>query len=317
MKPRVSVVIATCRRPVLVLRAVRSALEQTVQDIEVIVVVDGPDPDTEAALATISDDRVRVHVRGTRGGQAAAINTGAELASSEWIALLDDDDHWFPEKLEKQLRVAAASGLREPVIACRYIARSEIEDVLQPRRIPDPGETIAEYLFCRRSLAFGEGAMQTSTLMIPAALLRRIPMDETLPVHCDLDWMVRVDCEDGVGFEVVRTADPLSVWEIQLGRTRLTHQSDWRFSFDWIGRRRESLTARAYAAFLLTWVSLYARRQRKYAAFFALTKEAVLRGRPNLIECMIHLSIWLLPDGFRERLSRSFASRPHPKEIYS
>lgn len=58
--PEVSVVIPTYSRPEPVTRAVRSALAQTVPNIEVIVVVDGPDDDTCAALAAVADDRLRV-----------------------------------------------------------------------------------------------------------------------------------------------------------------------------------------------------------------------------------------------------------------
>jgi len=78
---------------------------------------------------------------------------------------------------------------------------------------------------------------------------------------------------------------------------------------------------RAYAGFLLTWVSVTARRAGDWPAFFLLAKEALLHGRPNLTECVVHLSIWLFPEDLRERLSRSFASRgarqPNPKSVCS
>src|SRR5262249_47447444 len=121
MTPRISVIVTTCRRPVLLVRAVRSALSQTQSEIEVIVVVDGPHAETEAALAPIEDERLRICVRSENGGQPAAINTGVAIARGEWIALLDDDDHWFPSKLERQLRAAEASAYRHPIVSCRFI----------------------------------------------------------------------------------------------------------------------------------------------------------------------------------------------------
>jgi glycosyltransferase involved in cell wall biosynthesis len=58
--PDVTVVIPTLNRPVLVTRAVRSALDQTLRNLEVVVVIDGPDEATQAALAEGGDDRLRV-----------------------------------------------------------------------------------------------------------------------------------------------------------------------------------------------------------------------------------------------------------------
>jgi glycosyltransferase involved in cell wall biosynthesis len=317
----VSVIITTCRRPRLVVRAVESVLRQTWSDLEVIVVIDGPDEATTEALASVYDERIRVCVRPERGGQAAAINCGVGLARGEWTALLDDDDHWFPEKLERQLCVAEASVLRNPVITCRFLARSESGEAVLPRRKPGPGEPVCEYLFCRTSLAFGEGILQTSTLLAPTRLLESVPMDESLAVHCDLDWLVRVGGRKDVGFEMPSGEEPLATWEMQQGRERLSHQRDWRYSFEWIRRTRERLTARAYAGFLLTWVSLTARQQRDWSAFFFLTKEVLFRGRPNLVECLVHLSIWSLPEDWRVNLSRNLATRSagrlNPKKAYS
>jgi len=321
MSPRISVIVATHRRPALLVRAVLSALGQTQSDCEVIVVVDGPHAETETALASIENERLRVCVRPVTGGQPAAINTGVALARGEWIALLDDDDHWFPSKLERQLRAAEGSVYRDPIVACRFIARTDSGDAVYPRRIPGPAEPICEYLFCRHSLAFGEGILQTSTLLIPTAILRAMAMDESLPVHCDLDWLVKAARREGVGFEFPPGDDPLSVWEIQGGRDRLSHGQDWRYSWEWIRSVREYLTPRAYAGFLLTWISLTARRVRCWPAFFRLSREALFHGRPNLSELLVHLSIWLLPGDFRARLSRSFAirggRRPNPESACS
>src|SRR5687768_2514241 len=90
--PAVSVVIPTRARPELVRRAVRSALDQTLRDIEVVVVVDGPDPPTRQTLADIDDSRLRVVELAERGGAPAARNAGVRHARGRWTALLDDDD---------------------------------------------------------------------------------------------------------------------------------------------------------------------------------------------------------------------------------
>src|SRR5215216_5981079 len=104
--PEVTVVIPTRFRPELVTRAVGSVLAQTFADFEVVVVVDGPDDATRAALAGLGDDRVRVIVLPAKGGAPNARNVGAGAARGRWTALLDDDDEWLPEKLAVQLKLA-------------------------------------------------------------------------------------------------------------------------------------------------------------------------------------------------------------------
>ncbi len=102
----VSVVIPTRNRSGRVAEAVRSALAQTVRDLEVIVVDDASDDDTPTVLATLEgeDSRVRGIRAVERGGASRARNMGAEHASGDLLAFLDDDCVWAPDKLEAQRR---------------------------------------------------------------------------------------------------------------------------------------------------------------------------------------------------------------------
>ena len=115
--PRVSVVIPTRLRPALVPRAVRSALAQTLTDIEVVV-IDGPDPDTREVLAAIADPRLRIVELERSGGAPAARNVGVDHARAAWTALLDDDDEWLPEPgPRRHLRVRRVQGAHAAVPA--------------------------------------------------------------------------------------------------------------------------------------------------------------------------------------------------------
>ena len=107
----VSVIIPTTGRPKLVLRALASVLGQTHGELEVIVVVDGPNPETIAALGGIADPRVRVLQNRESLGPGPARNIGAAQARGEWIAFLDDDDEWMPQKLEIQLAGASVDEI--------------------------------------------------------------------------------------------------------------------------------------------------------------------------------------------------------------
>ena len=104
----VSFIITTCKRsPELVTRALRSTMAQTYQDTEIIVVDDSPVdyPEREnvrqAVLALCPSVRYFQHDK--QRGAPAARNTGIRMAKGEFIAFLDDDDEWIPEKTEKQL----------------------------------------------------------------------------------------------------------------------------------------------------------------------------------------------------------------------
>jgi glycosyltransferase involved in cell wall biosynthesis len=302
--PLVSAVVTTVDRPHLVGRAVRSALAQTLADLEVIVVVDGPDPATERTLAAIDDRRLHVALRPRRGGQGAALNAGIGRVRGEWTALLDDDDAWLPTKLERQLEAAASSPLPSPIVGCRFVARHERGDVVWPGRRPRPGEPLCEYLFCRHRLRFGEGILPTSVLLAPTALWRAVPMTEGLPRHGDLDWLVRAARHPTAGLALPPDETPLAVWEMRRDRPRMSNAHDWRSSLAWIDGRRDLVTARAYAGFLLTWISHSARCQRDPRAFATLVRRALRHGRPSAVELLIHAGIWALPPELRAGVGR-------------
>ena len=179
--PTVSVVVPTWGRPSLVRRAIASALAQTEPRIEVLVVIDGPDPETAAAVADVDDARVRAIDLPVRVGAAAARNRGVDEAAARWVAFLDDDDEWLPDKLGTQLAMAEASRWRLPIVSSRLIARTADADLLLPRRLPEPGEPLSEYLTVRHHAFRGEGFLSTSTLLAPAELFRTIRFSVALP----------------------------------------------------------------------------------------------------------------------------------------
>lgn len=104
----VSVIISTYDRPSFIEGAVETALAQTHDDLEVVIVCDPPVEETRAALEEAGygdDERVRTVYNDDRLGIAASRNRAVELARGEYVCILDDDDRWAPEKVEKQLAV--------------------------------------------------------------------------------------------------------------------------------------------------------------------------------------------------------------------
>lgn len=99
--PRVSVVIATYNRSAVLRYAIKSALAQSVEDFELLVVGDGCTDDSEQVVAAIGDQRVRwINLPENSGHQSAPNNRGLQEARGEYIAYLGHDDLWLRHHLE-------------------------------------------------------------------------------------------------------------------------------------------------------------------------------------------------------------------------
>jgi glycosyltransferase involved in cell wall biosynthesis len=105
----VSVIVPYYRASETIVRAVKSALGQTVRPDEIIIVDDGS-PD-DAATATKEFGSSVTLICKPNGGAASARNLGIEHANGDWIAFLDADDYWEPSKLERQLAFSEGVGL--------------------------------------------------------------------------------------------------------------------------------------------------------------------------------------------------------------
>jgi len=101
--PTVSVIIPTHNRSALLQRAMASVLCQTFRDLELVVVDDASSDDTSEIVAKFGDSRVKYIRQATNHGPSIARNTGISHSSGQYIAFLDDDDEWMPEKLQRQL----------------------------------------------------------------------------------------------------------------------------------------------------------------------------------------------------------------------
>lgn len=108
--PVVTVVIPTHDRSALLADTLRSVVAQRGVDLQVIVVDDGSSDDTAAVVARLADTRVTLVRHECSRGVSAARNRGVEAADGDWIAFLDDDDLWAPQKLASQLNQAQRGG---------------------------------------------------------------------------------------------------------------------------------------------------------------------------------------------------------------
>src|SRR2546426_5040394 len=104
-RPRVSVIIPCFNRSAQLREAVESVLAQTYQDFEILIIDDGSTDDTRVSLENRfrGNPRIRYFYK-NHGGPGPARNLGLGHAVGEYIAFLDSDDLWLPEKLENQIR---------------------------------------------------------------------------------------------------------------------------------------------------------------------------------------------------------------------
>ena len=313
--PVVTVVIPTFQRPELVLRAVRSVLAQTFHAFEVVVVSDGPDPSLAPLLDSLGDGRVRCVELAAHGGANAARNGGAEAARGRWVALLDDDDEWLPGKLTAQMAAAERSRYASPIVACQLLRRTPRAAFVLPRRLPEPGEHISDYLFVRRGLFHGEGLIQTSTILAPRALFLRVPFAVGLRRGQETDWLLRAFAEPGVGLEVV--PETLVLWHTDENRPRMMlNHGVWEATFAWMKESRPRLTPRAYAAYLMSVLSDMAKHEGAWGASRQLLSEAVRRGSPGPLECLTFFNIWVLPLELRHALRDRLLAQGNPRPRY-
>lgn len=108
--PEVSVIIPTYNRAKYVTHAIDSVLAQTYSDYEIIIVDDGSTDNTREVLETYMD-KIR-YLYQDNAGVSAARNTGIKTAKGKWIAFLDSDDEWLPEKLSRQMGSLARTGAK-------------------------------------------------------------------------------------------------------------------------------------------------------------------------------------------------------------
>lgn len=286
---KVSAVIPTRNRPDLVMRAVCSALAQTYDNLEVVVVVDGPDDRTVKALEEVHDDRLRIIVQPKAQGAQIARSAGIEAAQGDWIALLDDDDEWLPEKTSLQMERAMKSNYRYPIVSSQFYAWRTSYQLIWPRK--QPCEPYSEYLLSRNSWSRGEGFLHTITLLIPKDLIASVPFTPQLQRCHDVDWVLHAMRQDGAGVEFI--SRPLAVYYLPEDRPSITNAPDWRASFAWVEGVRGLITRRAYAGFVATHVASQAARQRDWRALPFLLKTMLTRGAPNAWDITLFLAMWI------------------------
>ena len=118
--PTVSVVVPTYNRADHLERTIESVLDQRFGDFELVVVNDGSTDETAAVIDRFDDPRIRALSHETNRGGSAARNTGIAASRGEYVAFLDDDDEWLPDKLGRQVAHLEARSDEWVAVYCDF-----------------------------------------------------------------------------------------------------------------------------------------------------------------------------------------------------
>lgn len=138
MNEKVSIIIPTYNRAHLIERSIRSILNQTYEEFELLIVDDGSTDNTKEVVERIKDSRIRYIPCGENGGAARARNIGIAEAQYDYIAFQDSDDEWHPDKLEKQMGVMMEASEDTGLVYCEYHYNGlgGREEITPDRKIP-------------------------------------------------------------------------------------------------------------------------------------------------------------------------------------
>ena len=203
MANSVSVVIPAYNASRTLAQTLRSICAQTYEQLDVIVVDDGSTDGTAAVAASFGDPRVRV-ITQANAGHAAARNTGIAAATSRYVAFLDADNLWLPDKLERQISWLRRRPTSRALQSGTYFVRDDLA-VLYAEPCISSSDPLLD------SLTFRNLPDVMSTLVAERGLLQEIGgFDESLRILQDWDLAIRL-ARHG---QLNSLADPLSAYRL-------------------------------------------------------------------------------------------------------
>jgi glycosyltransferase involved in cell wall biosynthesis len=188
MKPAVAVIVPTYERLAFLREAVESVRAQTVADWEMVIADDGSTDGSADWVESLGDARIAVERRPHTGNKSALRNLGVARSTAEWIAFLDSDDRWHPEKLARQLAFHRAN----PTVRWSHTARRLVDAAGAPlpeslsRWEPHAGWILEHVVTLSANIAL-------PSVMVDRALLRDAGgFDESFPWVEDFELWFRL-----------------------------------------------------------------------------------------------------------------------------
>ncbi|MBE9030967.1 glycosyltransferase [filamentous cyanobacterium LEGE 11480] len=196
--PTISVVIPTYNSTKTVLDTIASVQAQTFDDIEIIVIDDGSTDDLQSCLAPIlADARVKVY-RYANGGLPVARNRGIARSTGEYIAFVDADDLWTPNKLEKQLKALQDNPRAGLAYSWTYFMEEDGQRYHTDRPIWFQGDVLKDLLMWN-FLCHGSNPLIRRSVIAAVG-----DFDPSLPSAEDWDYWLRI----ATGWEFALVPEP-------------------------------------------------------------------------------------------------------------
>lgn len=184
---KVSVVIPTYNRAEFLRSAISSVLKQTYKDFEIIVVDDASSDHTSKVVNGFNCEGMRYIRHRSNKGEAQARNTGMLNASGDYIAFLDDDDEWLPEKLAAQVRILDNSPEELGLVYSGYF----ILDVNSRKALGQRNPSKRGYIY--ESILRGNLIGSPSTVVLRRKCLDKVGMfDQNISYGLDHDLWIRI-----------------------------------------------------------------------------------------------------------------------------
>ena len=182
----VSIILPVFNRNKTLQRAVASVLGQTFNNFELIIVDDSSTEPVVSALSKISDSRIRHFRHVVNKGAAAARNTGIKKAVGRYIAFLDSDDEWLPNKLLSETTAMELGSNRQPASCARHFVANGLDGDSWRRLLP------TDMNWRKRLLTIGCDLSPGSTLFVRREIFDEVGFfDETMRRYEDWDWLLR------------------------------------------------------------------------------------------------------------------------------
>ena len=185
MTAKISVVLPVHNRADVLPRAIRSVLDQTLGDFELIIVDDGSSDESVEVAGAFKDERIKVIELGCNQGGNAARNAGVRAASATLIAFLDSDDTYLPEKLER----VVAEFDRRPEL--ELLVDSFVKIQPSGARAVRKNPVIRDRETFRRALFTRQLWKATPSITARRETVLRVTFDETLRRLQDFDFLIR------------------------------------------------------------------------------------------------------------------------------
>ncbi|CAH6905055.1 Glyco_trans_2-like domain-containing protein [Vibrio chagasii] len=267
----------------LLISSVTSALKQSYDNIEVVVVDDCSPIKAKAELASISDDRLTIIECDTNHGGGVARNIGVKESKGVYVCFLDYDDYWYPIKVEKQLKEIRGKNPEKTVIYSKTKVISGNRSVVKPSQSIGSNESVADYIFTKQQI------IQTSGIFLSRNLAEQCPFHD-IKRHQDYQFCLALE---KYGCTFIMSEDVLYEF------VQIPKKNDYEFSAWWLEEYGSNFSVEARKSFIRNVVlrsMIFHHYHIHNALLYAMKKKQTLDAIKILVKLPLRMILIKLRD---------------------